>query len=156
MLNVAPDHLDWHGSLAAYARDKGVVYERTQLACVYNAADPETERLVREADVVEGCRAIGFTLGTPAVGMLGVVDDVLCDRAFVEDRRTAAAELATLEDLVRPGDAPGGPAAQRRERAGRGGARPRLRRAADAPYATGCAPSRPARTGSPASARSAA
>ncbi len=110
-LNVAPDHLDWHGSLEAYAHDKGVVYERTQLACVYNVADPETERLVREADVVEGCRAIGFTLGTPAVGMLGVVDDVLCDRAFIEERRTAAAELATLEDLVRPGDAPGGPAA---------------------------------------------
>ena len=39
-----------------------------QRACVYNVADPETERLVREADVVEGARAIGFTLGMPAVG----------------------------------------------------------------------------------------
>jgi UDP-N-acetylmuramoylalanine--D-glutamate ligase len=110
-LNVAPDHVDWHGSLEAYARDKGRVYERTELACVYNVADPETERLVRDADVVEGCRAIGFTLGTPAVGMVGVVDDVLCDRAFIEERRTSAAELATLEDLVRAGDPPGGPAA---------------------------------------------
>jgi UDP-N-acetylmuramoylalanine--D-glutamate ligase len=101
-LNVAPDHVDWHGSLAAYTRDKGQVYQRTQLACVYNVADPVTERLVREADVVEGCRAIGFTLGTPAVGMLGVVDDVLCDRAFVAERRTSAAELATLADLSGP------------------------------------------------------
>ena len=37
-----------------------------QRACVYNVADPVTERLVREADVVEGARAIGFTLGMPA------------------------------------------------------------------------------------------
>jgi UDP-N-acetylmuramoylalanine--D-glutamate ligase len=110
-LNVASDHLDWHGSFEAYAQDKGRVYERTQVACVYNVEDPVTEQLVRDAEVVEGARAIGFTLGTPAVGMLGVVDDVLCDRAFVEERRTAAAELATLEDLVRPGDPAGGPAA---------------------------------------------
>jgi UDP-N-acetylmuramoylalanine--D-glutamate ligase len=31
--------------------------------------------------------------------MLGVVEDVLCDRAFVEQRRTSAAELATLDDV---------------------------------------------------------
>jgi UDP-N-acetylmuramoylalanine--D-glutamate ligase len=109
-LNVAPDHVDWHGSLEAYRQDKGRVFERTQVACVYNVADPATEQLVREAEVVEGCRAIGFTLGTPAVGMLGVVDDVLCDRAFIEERRTAAAELATLADLVEPGASAGPPA----------------------------------------------
>jgi UDP-N-acetylmuramoylalanine--D-glutamate ligase len=109
-LNVAPDHVDWHGSLEAYRQDKGRVYERTQVACVYNLADPATEQLVRDAEVVEGCRAIGFTLGTPAVGMLGVVDDVLCDRAFIEERRTAAAELATLADLVEPGASAGPPA----------------------------------------------
>ncbi len=104
VLNVEPDHLDWHGSMGAYARDKGQVYERTQLACVYNVQDPRTEQLVRDADVAEGCRAIGFTRGVPSVGMLGVVDDVLADRAFVEERRTSAAELATLDDVR--GDAP--------------------------------------------------
>ena len=98
-LNVAPDHLDWHGGFDAYARDKGRVYENTQVACVYNVADPRTEQLVRDADVVEGCRAVGFTLGIPDVSMLGVVDDVLCDRAFVAQRRTSAAELATLDDV---------------------------------------------------------
>ncbi len=40
-----------------------------------------------EADVVEGCRAIGFTTGIPAPSMIGVVDDVLADRAFVEQRQ---------------------------------------------------------------------
>jgi UDP-N-acetylmuramoylalanine--D-glutamate ligase len=105
-LNVAPDHVDWHGSLDAYTRDKGRVYANTRLACVYNSADPVTEQLVRDAEVVEGCRAIGFTLGTPAVGMVGVVDDVLCDRAFIEERRTSAAELATLADLAGPSASP--------------------------------------------------
>jgi UDP-N-acetylmuramoylalanine--D-glutamate ligase len=98
-LNVAPDHLDWHGSLEAYARDKGRVYQNTEIACVYNVADPVTEQLVRDADVVEGCRAIGFTLGVPGLSMVGLVDEVLADRAFVEERRTSAAELATLDDV---------------------------------------------------------
>jgi UDP-N-acetylmuramoylalanine--D-glutamate ligase len=98
-LNVAPDHLDWHGSLEEYARAKGRVYANTKVACVYNVQDPATEQLVVEADVQEGCRAIGFTLGTPGLSMVGVVEDVLADRAFVEERRTSAAELATLADV---------------------------------------------------------
>jgi UDP-N-acetylmuramoylalanine--D-glutamate ligase len=57
---------------------------------------------VREADVVEGARAIGFTLGTPAVGMLGVVEDILVDRAFIEQRQSSAAELCTIADLASP------------------------------------------------------
>ena len=99
-LNVAPDHLDWHGSLEAYARDKGRVYADTEVACVYNVADPLTEQLVRDAEVIEGCRAIGFTLGVPAPSMLGVVDGILCDRAFVAARATSAAELGSLEDVT--------------------------------------------------------
>jgi UDP-N-acetylmuramoylalanine--D-glutamate ligase len=55
--------------------------------------------MVRDAEVVEGCRAIGFTLGVPGLSMVGLVDDVLADRAFVEQRKTSAAELATLADL---------------------------------------------------------
>ncbi|WP_069387773.1 UDP-N-acetylmuramoyl-L-alanine--D-glutamate ligase [Cellulosimicrobium cellulans] len=105
VLNVAPDHLDWHGGLDAYAADKGRVFEDAQVACVYNAADARTEALVREADVVEGARAVGFTLGAPARGQLGVVEDVLVDRAFhapadARDRHTFAAELGTLDDLA--------------------------------------------------------
>ena len=101
VLNLAPDHLDWHGSLEAYAADKARIYERTQLACVYNVQDPRTEAMVEEAEVVEGCRAIGFTLGTPGLSMVGLVEDVLADRAFVEQRATSAAELGTLDDLSR-------------------------------------------------------
>jgi UDP-N-acetylmuramoylalanine--D-glutamate ligase len=103
-LNVAPDHVDWHGSMEEYSLAKARVFEGTQVACVYNVQDPVTEQMVRDADVAEGCRAVGFTLGLPGPSMLGLVDDVLADRAFVEQRRTSAAELATLADLQ--GDAP--------------------------------------------------
>ncbi|WP_411074306.1 UDP-N-acetylmuramoyl-L-alanine--D-glutamate ligase [Streptomyces sp. cmx-4-7] len=101
VLNLAPDHLDWHGSMEAYAADKGRIYEGNRVACVYNAADRATEDLVREADVEEGCRAIGFTLGTPGPSELGVVEGLLVDRAFVENRRENAQELAEVAD-VRP------------------------------------------------------
>lgn len=103
-LNVAPDHVDWHGSYESYLQAKARVYARTEVACVYNVADRQTELMVEEAEVQEGCRAIGFTLGVPGLSMVGLVDDVLADRAFVEERRTSAAELGTLDDLR--GDAP--------------------------------------------------
>jgi len=100
VLNIAPDHVDWHGSLQAYTQDKGRIYENCQIACIYNVADPETEQLVLDADVIEGCRAIGFTLGTPIISMVGLVDDLLVDRAFVEQRASSALELATLADIT--------------------------------------------------------
>lgn len=107
VLNVAEDHVDWYAGapalgltpMAAYTADKGIAYERCQVACVYNLADPTTENLVREAEVVEGARAIGFTLGVPPVGAVGVVEDLLVDRAFVAERATSAAELGAIADL---------------------------------------------------------
>jgi UDP-N-acetylmuramoylalanine--D-glutamate ligase len=102
VLNLAPDHLDWHGSMAAYVADKGRVYEGNRVACVYNVADPATEDLVREADVEEGCRAIGFTLNTPGPSQLGVVDGILVDRAFVANRQKQAQELAEVKDIDPP------------------------------------------------------
>lgn len=102
VLNLAPDHLDWHGSMEAYAKDKGRIYEGNRVACVYNVADKATEDLVREADVEEGCRAIGFTLAAPAPSQLGVVDGILVDRAFVENRQENAQELAEVSDVNPP------------------------------------------------------
>lgn len=100
-LNIAPDHVDYFGNFEAYVQTKATVFERTQVACIYNVEDEVTEQMVRDAEVVEGCRAIGFTLGTPAISMLGVVDDLLVDRAFIEERRSHAQELASVGD-VRP------------------------------------------------------
>ena len=95
VLNVAPDHLDWHGSLEAYAADKGKIYAPGTVA-VFNADDEISTRLAAGAE-----RAVGFTLGIPAPGQLGVVEDLLVDRAFTGDPRREAAELAQLSD-VRP------------------------------------------------------
>ncbi|HEY0216157.1 MAG TPA: UDP-N-acetylmuramoyl-L-alanine--D-glutamate ligase, partial [Cellulomonas sp.] len=100
VLNLQPDHLEWHGGYEAYGAAKAKIYEGVSHACVYNVADRATEAMVEEADVVEGARAIGFTLGTPAPSMLGVVDDLLVDRAFVEQRRDSALELASLADVA--------------------------------------------------------
>ena len=100
VLNLQPDHLEWHGGYEAYGAAKAKIYEGVSHACVYNVADRATEAMVEEADVVEGARAIGFTLGTPAPSMLGVVDDLLVDRAFIEQRRDSALEIASLADVA--------------------------------------------------------
>ena len=105
VLNIAEDHLDWYDGptgMADYATDKGRIYRGVRTACVYNVADPEPERLVRDADGEEGARAIGFTLGMPGVGMVGVVDRILVDRAFIAERQSSAAELCTIDDLPAP------------------------------------------------------
>jgi len=100
-LNLADDHVDLFGSYDAYRTAKARIYSNTQIAAVYNVQDPETEKMVEEADVVEGCRAIGFTLGMPGRSMMGVVEDILVDRAFIENRADAALELGSVE-LVKP------------------------------------------------------
>lgn len=142
VLNLAPDHLDWHGSMEAYAKDKGRVYEGNQVACVYNVADKATEDLVREADVEEGCRAVGFTLGAPAPSQLGVVEGILVDRAFVENRQQNAQELAEVSD-VRP------PAPHNIANALAAAALARAFGVPPRPYGTACGPSRRTPTASP-------
>ena len=122
VLNVAPDHIDWHGTLEAYAADKGRIYAPGTLI-VANADDAWSRDLAdRAADAARAGgtepRTVAFTLRTPALGQLGVVDDLLVDRAFVVDDTAArsapvglvagrgagpaeGAELAALDD-VRP------------------------------------------------------
>ncbi|HEV7957043.1 MAG TPA: UDP-N-acetylmuramoyl-L-alanine--D-glutamate ligase [Marisediminicola sp.] len=98
-LNVAADHLDWHGSPAAYSAAKARVYEGTRVACLFNRDDDATRAMVENAEVVEGCRAIGFGLALPGPSDLGLVDDILCDRAFIDDRHTNALEITTMGQL---------------------------------------------------------
>jgi UDP-N-acetylmuramoylalanine--D-glutamate ligase len=98
-LNVADDHLDWHGSADAYRAAKSTVYANTKVACIYNTADAATRVMVEEAEVSEGARAIGFGLGVPGPSEFGVVEGILCDRAFLDDRADRALELTTVPDL---------------------------------------------------------
>jgi len=99
-LNADADHVDWHGSVDAYHADKARVYQHVRVACVYPAADPVVEQMVREADVIDGARAIGISTGAPTVSELGVVAPYLVDRAFTDQRHHTGIELAELGDLA--------------------------------------------------------
>ena len=106
VLNLHPDHLEWYASdqdpeqaMKDYAADKAKIYHLVRHACVYNVDEPETEHMVEEAEVMEGARAIGFTMGTPAPSMLGIVDDLLVDRAFIDNRKDSALPLAQFADV---------------------------------------------------------
>lgn len=99
-LNLADDHLDWHGGSDGYFADKAKVYANTGRVCVFNNGDAATKDMVREADVVDGVRAVGFGARIPAPGDVGLVEDSLCDRAYGQQRDKNATELASLADVA--------------------------------------------------------
>ncbi len=85
VLNIAPDHIDWHGSFEAYRAAKRVAYDRCTSVAVTNADDPTTAAIAEEAALAPGCRTVAFTLAEPGRGQLGVRDGVLLDRAYPGD-----------------------------------------------------------------------
>ncbi|GAB2667939.1 UDP-N-acetylmuramoyl-L-alanine--D-glutamate ligase [Saccharopolyspora gloriosae] len=91
VLNLADDHLDWHGTLDAYGAAKAKVYAGNVVA-VHNADDDWSTRLSTGAG-----RPVSFTLGEPGPDQLGISGAALVDRAF-GDREV----LADVAD-VRPG-----------------------------------------------------
>jgi UDP-N-acetylmuramoylalanine--D-glutamate ligase len=94
VLNVAEDHLDWHGSMAAYAADKARVLDGR--VAVVGLDDPVAAGLL--AGAAAPVRA-GFRLGVPAAGELGVRDGMLVDRAFAGAMSGAGLALAPVEDI---------------------------------------------------------
>jgi UDP-N-acetylmuramoylalanine--D-glutamate ligase len=89
VLNIAEDHLDWHGSMDAYARDKARVLNGR--VAVVGLDDPVAAGLLSTAAAPE---RVGFRLGEPGPGELGVRDGVLIDNAFGE--QLALAETAAI------------------------------------------------------------
>ena len=94
ILNIADDHLDWHGSFDAYADAKMSILDRSDLA-ILNADDQE---VVLRANRFLG-RKVFFSLDTPAPGEIGVVEELLVDRAFVADPLEAAM-ICELKDIT--------------------------------------------------------
>jgi UDP-N-acetylmuramoylalanine--D-glutamate ligase len=94
ILNIADDHLDWHGTFDAYADAKFSILDRTELA-VLNADDPE---VVTRANRFSG-RKVFFSLDTPGPGEIGVVEELLVDRAFVADPLEAEM-ICELKDIT--------------------------------------------------------
>ena len=97
ILNIAEDHLDWHGTFTEYARVKGSILDRTSTG-IFNSADLE---VVNQAAHWQG-RKVFFSLDTPAPGEIGVVEELLVDRAFVSDPQEAAmlAEIVDVKPTV--------------------------------------------------------
>ena len=52
VLNITQDHLDWHGSMAAYAQAKARIYGR-HAVMVINRDDPEVEAMVPPHEVIK-------------------------------------------------------------------------------------------------------
>ena len=94
ILNIADDHLDWHGTFDAYADAKFSILDRAEIA-VLNADDQE---VVTRANRFTG-RKVFFSLDTPAPGEIGVVEELLVDRAFVADPMEAAM-ICELKDIT--------------------------------------------------------
>jgi UDP-N-acetylmuramoylalanine--D-glutamate ligase len=77
LLNLAEDHLEWHGTFEHYTSAKTNIWRAARGgsgAAVGNLDDPLVAALLGQID-----GAIGFTLGPPSPGNLGVADGMLVD-----------------------------------------------------------------------------
>jgi len=97
ILNIAEDHVDWHGSFNAYAEAKLSILDKSTTA-ILNGDDAE---IVTRISHWQG-RKVFFAIDTPAPGEIGVVEELLVDRAFVADPQEAAmiSELADVQPTV--------------------------------------------------------
>jgi UDP-N-acetylmuramoylalanine--D-glutamate ligase len=97
VLNIAEDHLDWHSTFAHYAAAKaGVLRGRVAVA---GLDDPRAAALLAAAPAPV---RVGFRLGEPAAGELGVRDGMLVDSAFFAAGSDSAA-LAPVSSIPVPG-----------------------------------------------------
>ena len=92
ILNIAPDHVDWHGDFESYAAAKFSILDRASTG-IFSANDPEV--LTRAAHW-QG-RKVFFSLDTPGPGEMGVVEELLVDRAFVANPQEAAMIAEVIE-----------------------------------------------------------
>jgi UDP-N-acetylmuramoylalanine--D-glutamate ligase len=77
VLNVAEDHLDWHGSVAAYAAAKARALRGS--VAISGVDDPAAAALLAAAPAP---MRVGVTLAAPGPDQLGVAGGALVDRAF--------------------------------------------------------------------------
>jgi UDP-N-acetylmuramoylalanine--D-glutamate ligase len=92
ILNIAEDHIDWHGSFEAYAAAKLKLLKQAEKAFV-NKSDPELSKRVGKET------AIWFSLETPNPNEFGLVENLLIDRTF-SATPAQANEIAELVDVT--------------------------------------------------------
>jgi UDP-N-acetylmuramoylalanine--D-glutamate ligase len=97
LLNLAPDHLDWHGSLRAYREAKRRIYalQGEGDTHVGNRDDPHAAAISREAP----CNQAWFTLGRPRTGEVGFQEGVLIAR-LGDDRQLGRPAAETPSHLA--------------------------------------------------------
>ena len=97
ILNIADDHTDWHGSFDLYAAAKTSILDHSLIA-ILNGDDSE---VVLRTSHWNG-RKVFYSLDTPKPGEIGLVEELLVDRAFVSDPQEASmiAELAEITPTV--------------------------------------------------------
>ena len=97
ILNIADDHTDWHGTFDLYAGAKISILDRS-LTAILNGDDKE---VVSRTSHWNG-RKVFYSLDTPKPGEIGLVEELLVDRAFVSDPQEASmiAELIEIKPTV--------------------------------------------------------
>ena len=92
ILNIAEDHIDWHGSFEDYVAAKLKLLKQADKSFV-NKSDPELVKRVGKETV------IWFSLETPNPNELGLVENLLIDRTF-SPTPSQANEIAELVDIT--------------------------------------------------------
>jgi UDP-N-acetylmuramoylalanine--D-glutamate ligase len=97
ILNIADDHTDWHGDFESYAKAKVSILDRSMTA-ILNGDDGEV--LTRTTHW--NGRKVFYSLDTPGPGEIGVVEELMVDRAFVTDPQEASmiAEVIDIKPTV--------------------------------------------------------
>ncbi|AKK11460.1 UDP-N-acetylmuramoyl-L-alanine--D-glutamate ligase [Corynebacterium uterequi] len=96
LLNLAEDHLDWHGSMAAYAADKARVFRAEHP--VAGVDDPAVRAEVAQLQPPKP--VIGFTVAEPEPGQVGIVDG-----RIVDNRTGEPVDIMSAEGIDPPGPA---------------------------------------------------
>ena len=99
LLNVAPDHLDWHGTVSAYRAAKARLWQAQDASdvTVFNGDDEGARATVEQHPPAGG--VVAFTLSAPQPGEVGVVEDAI----VAVDDHGAATPVVPVDDLVLTG-----------------------------------------------------
>lgn len=95
ILNIAEDHIDWHGSFSAYADAKFRIADMSE-KLIANLDDHTIEDGVTKVSIP----VIAYTLNSPVMGQIGLVENLIVDRAFPAGDAEVLFELADIDPAI--------------------------------------------------------